>query len=59
VARAEAAEPAAGEAAAAPAAAPAAATAPANELNGLAFAWSVLVGFVKSLFQKKPASHHG
>jgi carbon monoxide dehydrogenase subunit G len=33
--------------------------APANELNGIAFAWSVLVGFVKSLFQKKPASHHG
>jgi carbon monoxide dehydrogenase subunit G len=32
---------------------------PANEINGIAFAWSVLVGFVKSLFQKKPASHHG
>jgi len=40
-------------------AAPQANPAPANELNGIAFAWSVLVGFVKSLFQKKPASHHG
>jgi carbon monoxide dehydrogenase subunit G len=55
-AQAPAAEPEEGEAAATPAAQPAA---PANELNGLAFAWSVLVGFVKSLFQKKPASHHG
>jgi carbon monoxide dehydrogenase subunit G len=39
-----------------PASAPAA---PANELNGIAFAWSVLVGFIKSLFHKKSASHHG
>jgi carbon monoxide dehydrogenase subunit G len=38
---------------------PAAPAAPANELNGIAFAWSVLVGYIKSLFQKKPASHHG
>jgi carbon monoxide dehydrogenase subunit G len=38
---------------------PAAAPAAAHELNGIAFAWSVLVGFIKSLFQKKPASHHG
>ena len=48
--------PAEGGAGQPPAAAPAA---PANELNGIAFAWSVLVGFIKSLFQKKPASHHG
>jgi carbon monoxide dehydrogenase subunit G len=41
-----------------PTASAAAAQAPANELNCLSFAWSVLVGFVKSLFQKKPASHH-
>jgi carbon monoxide dehydrogenase subunit G len=56
--------PAAGEAAAAapapltPETGPADA-APKHELNGIAFAWSVLAGFVKSLFQKKPASHHG
>ena len=44
----------------APAAAPVPAKpAAANELNGIAFAWSVLVGYVKSLFQKKPASHQG
>lgn len=44
----------------APTAAPATAQpAAANELNGIAFAWSVLVGYVKSLFQKKPASHQG
>ena len=36
-----------------------AADAPANELNGISFAWSVLVGYVKSLFQKKPASQQG
>jgi len=52
----QAAEPAAPPSGSAAAAPP---QATANELNGLAFAWSVLVGLVKSLFQKKPASHHG
>jgi carbon monoxide dehydrogenase subunit G len=40
-------------------AAPGGAAAAAEEpqaINGLAFAWSVIVGFFKSLFRKKPAS---
>ena len=53
------ASPAEAEAAAGAGQPPAATPAPANELNGIAFAWSVLLGYIKSLFQKKPASHHG